>query len=119
MKLADLRPCDGCGGSINPVFYRVEIEQHVIDQARAQQHVGMVQFFGGNAGLAGVFTDDARATTPAQRATLLLCTECFSLPSAAMAIAWQKRSEPTREALEAEQRLKERLAAKRAAGGGA
>jgi hypothetical protein len=78
MKVEELRPCDGCGKSINPVFFRVRVEQHVIDQRAVQQHVGLATMFGGSGALANVFDSYGNdATKEMASKTVLLCSSCF------------------------------------------
>lgn len=91
MKLDDLRPCDGCGGPVNPIFFRIVISHMAIDQTAVRQRVGMGQFFG-NSSLASVFDafgDDAIKELPGK--TLLLCTSCFCDGTKIVA-AWGKET---------------------------
>lgn len=92
MKLDDLRPCDACGGPVNPVFFRLVVKQMVVNQDAVRERVGMAQFFGGNDRLASVF--DARgdlAVGMAQQQTLHLCCSCFC-SAHEVAAAWEKAS---------------------------
>ncbi|MBL8752247.1 MAG: hypothetical protein JNK15_03015 [Planctomycetes bacterium] len=97
MKLDDLRPCDACGGPVNPVFFRLRVDQMVVNQAAVRERVGLAQFFGGNDRLASVF--DARGDTAvaeASQQTLNLCCSCFC-GAHDVAAAWEKvckRNEP-------------------------
>ena len=89
MNLDDLRPCDGCGGQVNPTFFRVRIEHMVVNQTAARQRFGMEQFFG-SPKLASVF--DAygdQAVRAATHAELRLCVACFCDGSAIVG-TWQK-----------------------------
>ena len=50
MKTKDLRPCDICGGSIVPFFYRLKIQfrQVAINITAVNQVLGTAQIFNGN-----------------------------------------------------------------------
>lgn len=77
MNLSDLRPCDSCGKHIAPAFFRLTIEQHVINQGAVREYHGLATMFG-NPQMADVFGSYGRAATaPASIAELLLCTACF------------------------------------------
>lgn len=52
MKLSQLRPCDKCGGSINPTFYVVRSSQAMILANHANTVMGLSQMFRGNLALA-------------------------------------------------------------------
>lgn len=78
IRVADLRPCDKCGGKISPVFYRLSFEQLVIDPESVNEFLGLRQMLGGSSALADVFQSKPDA---AQRAhsggPFVLCQECF------------------------------------------
>jgi len=83
VRLSELRPCDCCGGAIarGGLFFRLQIQHHVLNQTAARQSLAMEQFFGGSAALRDAF--DAfgdKATEIANEALLLLCTQCFTSP---------------------------------------
>lgn len=76
MKLSDLKPCNVCGGQIAPLFYRVTVEQLMIDAKAANQVIGLNTMFGGNAlGLAETFAPN-EVTMTLQTNTVTLCTDC-------------------------------------------
>jgi hypothetical protein len=92
MKLTELRPCDACSKPIGFVFFRLQVQQHVVSQRAVQQRVGLATMFGGNERLASVFDGDpADATGVASDLHLLLCNDCFC-SAHLVAAAWEKRS---------------------------
>jgi hypothetical protein len=92
VKLSQLRPCDACGEAIGFCFFRLQVEQHVVDARAVQKHMGLAQMFGGSArahGLAEVFTGDPDdATKKATERHVLLCNDCFCMGK--LAAAWEK-----------------------------
>ena len=91
MNLDQLRPCDACGGAVNPVFFRLRVDQQVVNQDAVRERAGMLQFFRGNMRLASVF--DARgetATGSVSVTEVILCTTCFC-SSVELAGAWEQR----------------------------
>lgn len=96
MKLSDLRPCDNCGSAFKGgIFHVVRESLAIVNLNRAQQFIGMTQFFNGSQALASVFTDSADAVTVAgdkdkQLTTeVFLCQDCFMTPLN-MAILFEK-----------------------------
>lgn len=85
MKLSELRPCDGCGGPIAPLFHVLTYTPAVIDATPANQVLGLLQYFGGKAiGLAEVMAPAADEAVklgsdkhPDMKVTLFLCTDCY------------------------------------------
>lgn len=76
MKLSELKPCEICGGPVAPVFYRVTVEQVMIDPEAANRVLGLNMMFGGNAlGLAETFTPDD-VTLVLQTNATVLCSDC-------------------------------------------
>lgn len=82
MKLSQLRPCDACGEPIGIAFFRIEIEQHVVNMDAARKRIGLSQLWGGGARaerLASVFDGDEDNGTqlvgPGRH--VLLCNDCF------------------------------------------
>jgi len=75
MKLSDLKPCSICGGKIAPLFYRVTVEQIMIDPKATNQVLAMNTMFGGALGLAEVFAP-ADVTLKLQENTTILCGDC-------------------------------------------
>ena len=47
MKVRELRPCDGCGGPLAPVFSVVTLEPHVVDTRAVRSLVGLAEVLGG------------------------------------------------------------------------
>lgn len=110
MNLSELRPCDHCGKHVAPIFFRLTVEQHVINQNAVREYAGLATMFG-SAPLADVFGSYGnRATEPASKAELLLCTACFCSDHG-VAVAWETR-------LKAEDARETRLKAEARPGGG-
>lgn len=61
MKTKDLKPCDGCGGPIVPVFYRIQVEfnQVMVDVNAANAVLGTAMIFGGNLRMGSLMSPDA------------------------------------------------------------
>ena len=80
-KLTELRPCDNCGGSITPVFYKVEIQTSGIDLQATRRNLGLAAFFGGGgAGLAlasAMGDGDEVVKHVGEPVQLVLCTNCY------------------------------------------
>lgn len=76
MKLSDLKPCAICGGKIAPLFYRVTIEQMMIDAAAANQVIGLNTVFGGALRLAEAMAPNDDVTLKLQENTVILCGDC-------------------------------------------
>lgn len=76
MKLSELEPCGVCGGPIGMLFYRVTVDQVMIDANAANRVLGLNAMFGGSAlRLAEVFVDDD-VTMQLQKNTTILCGDC-------------------------------------------
>lgn len=78
MKLSELRPCDQCGGKVTPIFYRVVVEQHLLDAGAVNEVLGLRQMFSGSLRMAEAMAsrpDATKVLTPATE-TLLLCQDC-------------------------------------------
>jgi len=86
MKTSELRPCDNCGASIAPIFYRVKVSlrQMMIDRTAVNQVLGTAQIFGGNLRLGSIMSPnrDAAVEMPAYQIDkdLVLCQECATDP---------------------------------------
>lgn len=82
LKTRDLHPCDSCGGSIAPVFYRltVSFRQLMIDPTAVNAVLGTAQILGGNLLLGSVMSPDQDATIelPGYQVDkdLFLCQDC-------------------------------------------
>ena len=82
MKTSELRPCDKCGGSIMPIFYRLKIEfrQLAIDQAAVNEVVGTAKIYGGNMAMGSIMSPNRDATVemPGYRIDkdIFLCQSC-------------------------------------------
>ena len=77
MKLSELRPCDRCGKPIAPIFYRVVVEQHLVNPEAANEVLGLRQMVG-SLRLAETMASRPDATTALAplTETLLLCQSC-------------------------------------------
>jgi hypothetical protein len=85
MKLSELRPCDKCGGSINPIFHVVRYSPAIVSQQAARETLGLSQMFGGHLGLAEVMTSKPDAVSVAMDdkehaelgVEIFLCNDCY------------------------------------------
>lgn len=77
IRMQDLQTCADCGGSINPFFYRVTVEHCGIDQRNTRRQMGIVDFLGGNMGLAEVFFTDDTGARVVGGETIFLCQGCY------------------------------------------
>lgn len=103
LKTKDLRPCDNCGGSIVPFFYRLRIEfrQLGIDRTAVNQVLGTAQILGGNLLLGSMMSPDKDATfeLPGYQvdSDIFLCSDCVmglnGEPFAIRPLDWMIESE--------------------------
>lgn len=77
MKLSDLRPCDGCGGSVAPVFYVLRVSTAVVSPDAAHQVLGLRQMFGGSLALAEVFAPAEPVVQVDGETEIRLCVQCY------------------------------------------
>jgi len=85
MKLSQLRPCDVCGGKIAPSFYVVRTSIALFKPQATQQTLGLAQYFGGNLGLAEIFSPDEDAVVVAMdneehkelMSEFFICQNCY------------------------------------------
>lgn len=76
MILSEMRTCDVCGGPIGMLFYRVTVDQMMINANAVNRVLGLNTMFGGSAlRLAEVFVDDD-VTMELQKNTTILCADC-------------------------------------------
>lgn len=76
MKLSELELCTVCGGPIGMLFYRVTVDQIMINAKAANRVLGLNAMFGGSAlRLAEAFIDDD-VTMELQKNTTILCVDC-------------------------------------------
>lgn len=76
MKLSELKLCAVCGGPIGMLFYRVTVDQMMINANAANRVLGLNTMFGGSAlRLAETFVDDD-VTMELQKNTTILCADC-------------------------------------------
>lgn len=82
LKTRDLKPCDACGGSIAPFFYRltVSFRQLGIDPTAVNGVLGTAQIFGGNLMLGEMMSPNQDATfeLPGYQVDkdIFLCQDC-------------------------------------------
>ena len=82
LKTSDLHPCDSCGGSIAPFFYRLTISfrQLIINPTAVNEVLGTAQILGGNLFLGSAMSPDRDATIemPGYQIDkdLFLCSDC-------------------------------------------
>lgn len=82
VRTSDLKPCDNCGGSIVPIFYRIEVKfrQVAIDLTAVNQVLGMAQIFNGNLQLGSLMSpnQDVLIELPGYRIDkdIWLCQNC-------------------------------------------
>ncbi|MFP4240072.1 MAG: hypothetical protein ACLFRZ_12300 [Rhodosalinus sp.] len=87
MKQRDLKPCALCGkgmahsGQLH--FYRVRVEQHVLDVRAIQRQHGLEQMLGPAAALGQVLGPDEDMAKGLGETTQLVCADC-GLSSAAL-----------------------------------
>lgn len=80
MKRRDFTPCLRCGKGVMhagaPVFYRVRIEQFVIDPAAVNRTAGLEMMLGGNVAIAMAMGPDEDLAKRLSETTGLLCLDC-------------------------------------------
>ena len=91
MKLSELKPCENCGKSIYPIFYRVTVEQIMVDARAANRVLALDKFFGGALGVAEVFAPDDSVTIPFQENSVILCNDCAMVVSLASVLFGKER----------------------------
>lgn len=99
MKLSDLRPCDGCGGSVAPVFYILRVSLAAINTTAANQTLGLRQMFGGNMALAEAFSPSEPVMQVEGDTEIRLCIQCYCGEQCVGALVEQRniaREEPPR-----------------------
>lgn len=77
MKLSEMTPCAICGEMIAPLFYRVKVEQIMIDSTAANQVMSLSSMFGGRLALAEDMAPNYDVAMILQRDSGLVCQECF------------------------------------------
>lgn len=77
MKLSELRPCALCGGKVYPIFYRVRVEQVMVDVGKVNQVLGLNHVLGGKAlGVAEAMSPVDEVTFEVGSKEAILCQEC-------------------------------------------
>lgn len=88
MKLSELRGCSRCGGAITPCFYRIVVEQHMVDMTAARQGAAMELYFN-NSKLARAFDDGEATAQIGDPVEILFCGTCMpARENMALMIAW-------------------------------
>lgn len=77
MKLSELTPCILCGGKLAPVFYRVTVEQVMLDNTALNQVLGLNTMFAGILRLAEVMAPQDDVTLTLQSESGLVCQDCY------------------------------------------
>jgi len=108
LKTNELRPCDNCGGSIVPFFYRltVSFRQLGLDRKAINQVLGTAQILGGNMLLGSMMSPNQDATfeMPGYQIDkdIILCSKCVmgmtDKPFAIRPLDWIVESENEEEA---------------------
>jgi hypothetical protein len=82
-KVTDLRPCDNCGGKINPIFLVLRVSQAAVDAHAVNQVLGMAQIMGGSLALGELFSTQTDVIKvfgdeePGLMTEIFICQECF------------------------------------------
>lgn len=78
MKLSELTPCALCEGPLGYLFYRVEVEQIMLDATAANQVLGVNTIFGGHAlRLAEAMAPNDNVTMTLQKGSIIVCESCY------------------------------------------
>ncbi len=77
MKLSELTPCALCEGPLGYLFYRVEVEQIMLDATAANQVLGLNTMFGGALRLAEAMAPNDDVTVTLQKASIIVCESCY------------------------------------------
>jgi hypothetical protein len=88
MKLSELRPCDNCGGQVQPFFYVLRYSIALFKPTATRQTLGLMQMFNGALALAEAMSPEPEVVTvamddPESKALMVelrLCQECFMSP---------------------------------------
>ena len=90
MKQADLKYCINCGKGVghqgHPIFYRIKIEQMVIDIGAAQRQHGLEMMMGAAAPLAEIMGPNEDMAKSIDMIDVLLCMDCTMFKSTAIAL---------------------------------
>lgn len=101
MKLSELKLCAVCDGPIGMLFYRVTVDQMMIDAKAANQVLGLNTMFGGAAlGLAEALAPNDDVTIQLQTNTTILCADCaysISLVTVLLGVEKSWRNDDTSE----------------------
>lgn len=86
--LDTLRPCDKCGGTINPAFYKLAIKTCVIDSRQVREHVGLAHMLGSDqlASMMGTSNDEAVKEVAYGREVVMCLACCSEVAGAVMSL---------------------------------
>ncbi|MEC7763348.1 MAG: hypothetical protein VX874_15710 [Pseudomonadota bacterium] len=79
----DIKPCHFCGegmGAKGVHFYRVKIEQMVLDLRAIQREHGLEQMMGGNVAIAQALSPEAEFAQSMSENEVLICADCAINP---------------------------------------
>jgi hypothetical protein len=83
MKLSELKPCDNCGKIPQAISYILRSSMIFPNPTAARQTLGLATIFGGNLGLAEIFSPEpevmkiAGDENPELWNEILLCQNCY------------------------------------------
>ena len=89
MKVTELNDCIVCGGPLSPVFYRVTVQQEIIDATAMRQVAGLAVLFNGNMALATALAPSDNVSTTLQTGAANMCQDCY-LDSSAAAVLFDE-----------------------------
>lgn len=89
MKVTELNDCIVCGGPLSPVFYRVTVQQEIIDATAMRQVAGLAVLFNGNMALATALAPSDNVSTTLQTEAANMCQDCY-LSSGAAAVLFDE-----------------------------
>jgi hypothetical protein len=76
MKLSELKPCAECHGVMIPVFYRVTVEQGIIDEVQARRFMATAQMLHNSLEMAEAMYGSEGIIKFMPPETILLCQNC-------------------------------------------
>lgn len=95
MKVTELNDCIVCGGPLSPVFYRVIVQQEIIDATAMRQIAGLAVLFNGNLAAATAFAPSDNISTTLQTESANMCQDCYLNSNAAAILFDEMRAQPT------------------------
>ena len=95
MKVTELSDCIVCGGPLSPVFYRVTVQQEIIDAPAMRQVAGLAVLFNGNMALATAFAPSDNISTTLQTEAANMCQDCYLISGVAAVLFDEMRAHST------------------------